>query len=191
MVEFALILPIMLVLFVAFADFGRIFANSILLEAAARNAAEIGANEYLANPPGGTSLSAQSTGDSAYYSNLHLLAARAFCAETRELPNSQYDPATTNCPGMPLIKVCVHDGVDPTCADEVFSASIPASCTDLTSPMPNSQGTSSERWVEVRVCYRFTSLVDLPLVSFGEFWLQRNRAFAIPCYFVLGSEPCG
>lgn len=191
MVEFGLVLPIMLVLFVALADFGRIFANSILLEAAARNAAELAANDYLANPPGGTPLSQPSTGDAAYYDNLHRLAARAVCAETRELPNSAYDPVTTHCPGMPLIRVCVHDGVDPSCATEAFSATIPADCTEMANAMSSSQGASSERWVEVRVCYRFTSLVDLPLVSFGTFWLQRTRTFAIPCYFVMASEPCG
>lgn len=191
LVEFGLVLPIMLVLFVALADFGRIFANSILIEAAARNGAELAANDYLANPPGGASLDQPSTGDATYYSNLHTLAARAVCAETRELPNSAYDPITTDCPGMPLIRVCVHDGVDPHCASEAFSATIPAACTEMANAMTNSRGTSSERWVEIRVCYRFTSLVDLPLVSFGTFWLQRTRTFAIPCYFVLDREPCG
>ena len=191
MVEFGLVLPIMLVLFVALADFGRIFANSILLEAAARNAAELAANEYLASPPGGTPLDQPSTGDAAYYANLHTLAARAVCAETRELPNSAYDPGTTTCPGMPLIRVCVHDGVDPNCGSEAFGAAIPGGCTELAQTMSNSRGTSTERWVEVRVCYRFTSLVDLPLVSFGTFWLQRTRTLAIPCYFVLDNQPCG
>ena len=179
----------MLVLFVGFADFGRIFANSILIEAAARNAAEIAANEYVANPPG--SLSAPATGGSGYYADLHLLAARAVCAETHKLPNSQYDTATTDCPGMPLIKVCVHDGVDPDCGSEAFSASVPGDCGEMTTAMPNSQGSSTERWVEVRVCYRFTSLIDVPLVSFGQFWLQRTRSFVIPCYFVIGADPCG
>jgi hypothetical protein len=191
MVEFGLILPIMLVLFVAFADFGRIFANSLLLEAAARNAAELSSSEYLANPPGGTTLLAPSTGDAAYYDDLHRLIARSVCTETRELPNAIYDPGTATCPGMPLIRACVHDGVDPSCDGDVLGATIPAECGEMALPMSNSQSGSSERWVEVRLCYRFTSLIDVPLVSFGEFWLQRTRTFAIPCYFILGSDPCG
>jgi hypothetical protein len=192
MVEFALVMPILLVLFVGLADFGRIFANSILLEAAARNGAELASNEYLAGPPGGVPLDAPSTGDAAYYSNLRQLAARAICAETRELPNTRYDVSTATCPGMPLIQVCIHDGVDPDCNAEAFGTPIPASCNDMTNrALTNSQDGSRERWVEVRVCYRFTSLVDVPLVSFGEFWLERSRSFAIPCYFLMASQPCG
>ena len=49
--EFALVVPILLIVFVAIADFGRIFAAGVDLEAATRNAAEATANEYLANPP--------------------------------------------------------------------------------------------------------------------------------------------
>ena len=179
----------MLVLFVALADFGRIFANALLIESSARDGAELAANEYLATPPG--PLNATSTGDSAYYDNLHLLAARAVCTETRELPNSQYDTATTNCPGMPLIKVCIHDGVDPNCGNEAFSSTVPSECNEMTGAMTNSQASVSERWVEVRVCYRFDSLVDVPLISMGHFWLQRTRTFVIPCYFVMQAEPCG
>jgi TadE-like protein len=189
LVEFALVLPIMLVLFVGLADFGRIFANAILIESSARNGAELAANEYLANPP--SPLNAPSTGSAAYYDNLHTLAARAVCTETRELPNSQYDTATTDCPGMPLIKVCIHDNVDPSCGSEAFSATIPAECNEMTGAMLNSQGSTSERWVEVRVCYRFSSLIDVPLISLGQFWLQRTRTFVIPCYFAMKAEPCG
>ncbi len=191
MVEFGLVLPIMIVLFVGFADFGRIFANSILLEAATRNSAELAANEYLANTPGGTSLALASTGDAAYYANLHQLVGRAICAEVRELPNTNYDPGTGSCPGMPLVRVCVHDGVDPACGGDVWGSPIPSECTEVNGAMSNTRAGSTERWVEVRTCYRFTSLVDAPLVSLGTFWLQRTRAFAVPCYFVLQSEPCG
>jgi hypothetical protein len=44
----------------------------------------------------------------------------------------------------------------------------------------------------VRVCYRFTPiLANLPLLSFADIWLQRERAFTIPCYFALGTAECG
>src|SRR5690554_6949879 len=51
-VEFTLVVPILLILFVAIADFGRIFAAGVAIEAATRDAAEATANEYLSNPPG-------------------------------------------------------------------------------------------------------------------------------------------
>jgi len=47
LVEFALVVPILLVLFLAVADFGRVFAASIAVEAATRDAAEATANQYL------------------------------------------------------------------------------------------------------------------------------------------------
>ena len=40
MAEFALVLPIMLMMFIVMADFGRIFAAMITLESATRDAAE-------------------------------------------------------------------------------------------------------------------------------------------------------
>ena len=40
-VEFALVLPMLLVLLLGVADFGRVFAAGITVEAAARNAAEV------------------------------------------------------------------------------------------------------------------------------------------------------
>ena len=58
MVEFALIVPILLALFVAIADFGRVFAAGVVIEAAARDAAELVAEEYLRNPPGDPALTA-------------------------------------------------------------------------------------------------------------------------------------
>lgn len=190
LVEFAFVMPILVILIVGVADFGRIFAHGLALEAAARDAAEIAANEYLAIPPGPLSSPAP-LGDPNYYDPLHLRTARVVCAETRNLPNSAYDPLTTDCPGMPLVQVCVHDGQDTSCAVEPFGATIPAQCTGMTAPPTNSQAGSSSRWVEVRVCYRFTAILQLPIISFGDVWLQRARSFVIPCYYVLGTQECG
>lgn len=195
MTEFALVVPILLVLVVAVADFGRIFAAGILIEAAARDAAEVASNEYLARPPGNPfpePINAPApAADPDYYTNLRLNAARTACAEVQELPNTQYDSVTTNCPGMPLVLVCVHDGQDPGCSAEAFGSTIPPQCTELTTPPTNVSANGNSRYVEVRLCYRFDSLIDVPLVSFGTFWLQRSRNFVIPCYFVLGNEECG
>ena len=185
MVEFGLVLPIMLVLFIGLADFGRIFATSILIEAAARDAAEIAANDYLATPPGPLNAPAPA-GDPTFYDALHTRAADAACLELAELPN-----ATSGCSTMPYIVACVHDSQDTGCGSEVHGQTIPADCGDMTTPATNSQGGTQARWVEVRICYRFTSLVDAPLISLGTFWLQRTRTFTIPCYFQLGSQECG
>jgi hypothetical protein len=174
----------MIVLFVGFADFGRIFATSVLLEAAVRDAAEIGANEYLASPPGPLDAAAPA-GDPSYYNPLHDKVANAACTELAELPN-----ATAGCSSMPLMVVCVHDSHDTSCAGETHGATIPAECNELPGATSNQNG-GAERWVEVRLCYRFTSLVDVPLISFGTFWLQRTRTFVIPCYFKLGTQQCG
>ena len=91
----------MLILLVAVGDFGRIFAAGIILEAAARDAAEVAANEYLAKPPGPVNAPAPPA-DPDYYSNFRERRAKAACAEVQELANTQYDPVTKNCPGMPL-----------------------------------------------------------------------------------------
>ncbi len=189
MAEFALIVPILIVLFVAIADFGRIFQTGITLEAATRDAAEATANAYLAAPPGPLGQPAPAA-DPAYYQNLHRIAARAVCAETRGLPNSNYDPATTDCAGMPFIQVCVHDGQDSECTAEHYGQVLPGACTGLV-PTATNATAGTYRWVEVRTCYRFTPLLAVPLLPLGEFWVQRTRVFDIPCYFVLGAQPCG
>ena len=193
MVEFALVTPILIMLVVIVADFGRIFAASLSVEAAARDAAEIGANEYLANPPGGVTLDQPAPpGDSTYYTALHQKIARAVCAETSDLANSTYDPVTSSCAGMPLIQACVHDGQDTQCSGESQGASIPVDCGSMSnSPTNANGGLNSPRWVEVRICYGFTPILQLPILSFGEFWLQRTRTFTIPCYFALGTSECG
>jgi hypothetical protein len=93
---------------------------------------------------------------------------------------------------MPLIEVCVHDSQDTSCSVEAQGASIPPACDSLTSVPTNAHaGPGTPRWTEVRVCYRFTPILSLPILSFGEFWLQRTRTFVVPCYFTLGSAECG
>jgi hypothetical protein len=198
-VEFGLVVPILIVLVAAVGDLGRIFATGILLESAARNGAEVAANEYLAEPPGSDAsppvlLNAPApSGDSAYYTALHDKVVQKVCSETQELPNAQFDTATGRCPGMPYVLVCVHDSQDTNCGSEAQGATPSAFCNELSPAPANAHGgTGTPRWVEVRVCYRYTSLLALPWVSFGEFWLQRTRTFAIPCYFALGNaDECG
>lgn len=191
LVEFALVLPIMLMLFLGIGDLGRVFSTGVVAEAAARDAAEVAANMYLSDPPGTAGLDAAVVGATAdEYRVIHQAAAEAVCQEVRPLPNTQGSGA--NCAGMPLIKVCVHDSVDPLCDSEVFGAVVPPDCPGLNGASSNSQaGGGGQRWVEVRICYQFTPLLDVPLISFDAIWIERGRSFVIPCYFVLGTGGCG
>jgi hypothetical protein len=192
MAEFALVVPMLLFLFVAIADFGRIFASEINIEAATRNAAESGANQYLITPPGPLELPAPG-GLSTYYLQLHDSIAKVVCAEMRDQLNTDYDPGTQTCPTMPVVLVCIHDSQDTDCGTPAFGAALPANCTELAPAPTHDQLGTARRWVEVRTCYHFTTLINVPLVSFGDFWLQRTRQFTIPCYFVRGTpaEDCG
>lgn len=195
-VEFALVIPILIVLFVGIADFGRIFNAGVIVEAAARDAAEHAAQRYLANPPGNPSLTPAErlsapvvSGDPAYYADLRDDAGRVVCAETRPLSNNDYSGGT--CPTWPVVGVCVHDQADPNCgAAPTGFASPPAACGELNSSWPDPAPGNGERWVEVRVCYKFTSLLNLPLFSLGDFYVQRTRSFTIPCYFATGFGGC-
>jgi hypothetical protein len=190
--EFALVIPILLVVFVAIADFGRIFAAGVDLEAATRDAAEATANEYLANPP--APLDTAAPGGQPYYDALHAYGAGVVCAELRGLPNTNYDSLNNNCPDMPLVIVCIHDGADAGCGvpAQAGGAGAPSDCGDFTPPANSSQQGTLNRWVEVRTCYKFTALLNnMPLFPFSEIWLQRTRNFTIPCYFVLGVDQCG
>jgi len=197
MAEFALVLPIMLMLFIMLADFGRIFAAMITLESATRDAAEAAANQYLANPPGGVSLTLPApTGAALYYDPLHSAAAQVVCADLRGLPNTNFDAGTNTCPNMPLVMVCVHDSQDTGCGSLASpgTAPPPAQCTGFSPSPDNGQGGASHprpRWVEVRTCYKFTAILNAPLFNLGDFWLQRTNQFTIPCYFNIGTDECG
>ena len=150
------------------------------MEAAARNAAEVAAQEYLHEPPG--PLSGPPSPPAGYYDFLHLKAAQVACAEARLLPNTTYSGGS--CSSMPLVLVCVHDGADSACSTEPFGASIPPQCW-LLDPAPNSEspgGAEPSRHVEVRVCYRFSTLVQIPFLSLGDIWLQHSRDFTVADY---------
>jgi hypothetical protein len=190
------VIPIMLVVLVAVADFGRVFVAGVTLEAATRDAAEAAANQYVAAPPGGQSWSLGSpapSGNQAYYDSLHTLAAGVVCAEMRDLPGTNYNPGPPPiCPTMPSVMVCVHDGVDAGCSSWASPGGDSADCpvftpTPTSSQTTNPDGTRS-RWVEVRTCYHFAALFAF---SLGDFWLQRTRNFTIPCWFVLAGAECG
>jgi hypothetical protein len=189
LVEFALVLPILLVLLLGIADFGRVFTAGIVLEASARNAAEAAAQEYLQLCRNRTTCPPL---DAADYAALHDLALSETCREAERLPNRAVDGSGV-CT-MPYAAVCVHDGADPLCAAEAASA--PGECSLVRSMAPNPSNAalaydaSAPPYVEVRICYRFTTMVDisdldLPFgsgLSLGEIWLQRERSFTSADY---------
>lgn len=190
-------MPILMMLFLGIADFGRVFSAGVVLEAAARNAAEHAAQKYLANPPGDPSQSAATrlgmpaTGaDPDYYAAIRDAAARVACAEMRGLTSTDY--ADGRCATWPVVAICVHDAADPDCGATASGfAPVPAECTELATGWSNATSATGERWVEVRACYRFSTLLRLPLLSFGDIDLQRTRSFIIPCYFATGYGGCG
>lgn len=185
-VEFALVLPMLLVLLLGIADFGRVFATGITLEASARNAAEAAAQEYL-------QLRRQSAAlVGADFDRIHAVALQTVCEEADQLANQAESGGSCT---MPIAAVCIHDSLSELadygtrCGQGAGSA--PAECSEMHALWPPTEPvTGSLPWVEVRLCYRFTTLLDLtdldlPFgwgLSLGEIWLERERNFTVADY---------
>lgn len=180
LVEFTLVFPIMLLILLTVADFGRYFAAGITVESLARAAAETAAGEVVREPPplGG-----------AAYARLHRYAWQSVCDEAAGLPNVKYNGPGVQCDNIPTL-VCVRDGVDPDCAT-VYNATggIPAACSSFATPLTNTANGDGSS-VEVRVCYRFSTLLpmEIPFIGgslsplSGDFFIERTRAFAVMDY---------
>jgi len=191
LVEFALVLPLLLMLLLGVADFGRVFSTSITLEAAARDAAEVGALQRLRDKPDFSDTSQHP----AYYAALHQLIARTACAESDQLAVSPEQVNATDCPRLTAIRTCVHDNLDTQCGAPIpgFDGPVPAECTDIAAgtapPWWNySGGETVSHWVEVRVCYHFTTLFNLHLslpmnagLNLGDLYLEKTRSFVLDC----------
>lgn len=191
LVEFALVLPMLLVLLLGIADFGRVFQAGITLEAAARDAAEVGAMQRLRDKPN----VADPSTHPAYYTSLHQLMARTACAEADLLAESPEKVHATDCPRLTAVRACVHDDLDTQCGAPIpgFDGAVPAACTETAPatapPWSNlSGGETVSHWVEVRVCYHFTTLMNLNLalpfnagLNLGDVYLQRTRSFVLDC----------
>ncbi len=186
LVEFALVLPMLLVLLLGIADFGRVMSQGIVLEAAVRDGAEAAAQELVQrqrNTPGGLS-------DDDYQA-IHDVALATVCQEAETLPNQAMSGVSCT---MPWVAVCVHDpagGDINECGSEGSVA--PTECTVMDDPWSPSiaQTTPADplSYVEVRGCYRFTTLFGLNLrfpfgwgLSLGDVWLQRDRSFVAGDY---------
>lgn len=196
LVEFALVLPMLLVLLLGVSDFGRVFSAGVVLEASTRDAAEIAAIERLREKP-------SATADPSYYARLHELAASTACDESRKLPT--FDGLDT-CPSGAtdrngntswFVRACVHDTNDPTCdAPSGYTGSPPSgACPNFDAAMSNSvPAVAASYYVEVRTCYKFETLFNLQLslpmntgLSLGDIWLERTRMFVVDCG--VGSDP--
>lgn len=190
LVEFALVLPMLIVLLLGVADFGRVFHAGITLEAIARDAAEVGALERLRDKPPTDPAELP-----AYYAALHQLVARTACAESNQLAVSPEQVNATDCPRLTAVRTCIHDGADPRCGQPIpgFDGTVPEACTAIEGaaapPWSNlSGGEVRSHWVEVRVCYHFTTLFNLHLalpmnagLNLGDVYLQKTRSFVLDC----------
>jgi hypothetical protein len=195
LVEFGVTFPVLIFLLLGVADLGRIFSAGVIVESATRNAAEAAALEYERNPPGDPATvpedrlfaPAPTPGSAAYYDDLHAKAARVACADMRTLPNTTFDDVTGLCATWPVVRVCIHDGADSQCAQPIpgFNAAIPAECGEVAGFVSSASTAQAgqNRDVTVWTCYPFTTLFELPLLSFMDVHLQRGRVFSVPCYF--------
>ena len=178
--EFTLVVPFLLILLLLIGDFGRYFAAGLRIESIARTAAEIAAQEFnrAASP--------------VNYDTIHAYGWASVCDEADNLANVTYNGPMTQCDGIPT-QVCVHDGADPVCSTTYNSTSgVPASCGALQGPISNVQTGGSElsRYVEVRVCYRFNTVLPMkiPFVGgelsplSGDFYIERVRTFTVADY---------
>ena len=196
--EFALVLPVLLILLLGVADLGRVFTAGIVIQAASRDAAEAAAQQYV-------QLSRGSTMDSpALYQALHATAERVACAEAERLSGVATFPSTypagtswVNC-SPPAIAVCVHDtGVtfngstepgDTDCDGHTFSfestGSVPAGCTLFGGSVPPSPppDPSGLPYVEVRMCYPFSMLLQTQILPIGPIYLQQSSSFVAATY---------
>jgi hypothetical protein len=191
LVEFTMVLPLLLFLVVTVGDFGRVFAAGITLDSAARAAAETAAAEYLREPG---ALASPSTVSTAGYVRVHSYAWRSVCDEASSLPNAAPGTGGGECSGLPTV-VCVHDGLDPNCTNVYnVGGTLPTGCAASAPGMrpSNAQtgGPEFSRYVEVRVCYRFSTLLQLDIPFFGgtlsplggDFFLERTRTFTVADY---------
>jgi hypothetical protein len=185
LVEFSLVLPILLLLLLTVGDFGRLFAATITIESAAGAASETAAAEYLRE-------TAPVTPDG--YARVHRSAWASVCEEASALPNANAGTLGGQCTGLSTV-VCVHDGADLDCAN-VYNAGagIPADCPSLQpgSRPTNTQsgGSETSKYVEVRVCYRFSTFFQFSIPSVGgtlatlggDFYVERARVFTVADY---------
>jgi TadE-like protein len=197
LVEFALVLPLLMILLLGIADFGRIFQAGIAEEAAVRNAAEAAAeqyNQYLQCGVGNPDPTCGGLPDPTQYAALHADALTVACREAERMPSRAVD-GLGNCT-MPITAVCVHDtagdviggGDSNGCGQEASGA--PAACDRMNAPWSSARISPTEvtdpfggrPYVEVRMCYRFDPLFAFALGSWGSIWMEKTNFFVVTNY---------
>ncbi len=200
LVEFVLVVPILIILLLGIADFGRIFAAGIAMQAASRDGAEAGAQTYtqVYSAPGMTS--------ATLYSEVRQRAMAVACSELEGEPGVEAD-STYGCTvaavdgRMPAIALCVHDAAyvltngvtepgDPDCgaaspSDVTDAAYFAQNCASLLpgSSWNTSVDSSGLPFVEVRLCYRFDMLTNAPaFFHLGPTFLQQSSNFVVAAY---------
>jgi hypothetical protein len=195
LVEFGLVLPLLMVLLLGIADFGRVFQAGIAEEAAVRNAAEAAAeqyNQYLQCGTGNPDPTCSGLPDPAQYDALHVEALKVACQEAERMPSRVVDGGG-NCT-MPITAVCIHDtsGGDANCGDEAPAPGGPCShmydnwdpgrSPDSPTYTDGSDPLFGRPYVEVRMCYRFDPLFSFALGSWGSIWMQKTNFFVVTNY---------
>ena len=152
----------------------------------ARTAAEVAAQEYVQE------VAAETTpGDPKNYGLIHKIAWQSVCDEGHDLPNVTPGSGGAECGDLPTL-VCVHDGIDPQCGT-IYNegGGVPAECSSVqpgsAAPTVDSQ---SNAYVEVRVCYRFSTFFQITIPFFdmsltplsGNFFIERTRHFTVADY---------
>ena len=185
LVEFTLIFPIMLLILLTVADFGRYFAAGITIESIARTAAETAAEQYRVDLLSGI----DPVADPSEQARLHQVAWQSVCDESGSLPNVSLGSPGTQCPGIATM-VCIHDGADPNCGAVYNDGGVSAGCNSFEAGnAPSSaKGLITERaYVEVRVCYRFSTFLPMriPFVGgslsplSGDWFIGKSRMFTV------------
>lgn len=193
LVEFGLVLPLLMVLLLGIADFGRIFQAGIAEEAAVRNAAEAAAeqyNQYLECGVGNPDPTCSGLADSSQYDALHAEALAVACREAERMPSRVVD-GLGNCT-MPITAVCIHDTGQGDASCGVEAATAPASCDHMADPWNPARLSPTESplldpslgrpYVEVRMCYRFDPLFSFALGNWGSIWMQKSNFFVVTNY---------
>ena len=183
LVEFALVLPLLMVFLLGVADFGRVFADGIALEAGARDSAEAAAQEYLqlCRKYVSTDPTCANGLQTADYASLHALVRQVGCRESERLTNLVAPGG--NCTN-PTFALCIHDDNqgDLGCGQEAPAPGGPCYEMDATWSRTRFGPVGGRPYAEVRVCYRFDPLFTFAFGNFGTVWLQKANTFAVTNY---------
>ena len=125
----------------------------------------------------------------------HHAAWESVCDEAAGLPNATPGSGGSQCSDLPTV-VCIHDAPnpgdpgDPNCGN-LYNAGVDGTtgCPVVAAGTSNVQtgGAEASKYVEVRVCYRFSAFfgMDIPFLGgalsplAGNFYLERVRTFTV------------